>query len=253
MNEQAQAFLGKAQYGFADLVGIMAVLRGEGGCPWDRAVEAIDREDATLLREELGDVLLQVVFHARMEQEKGVFSIDDVCDGICRKLILRHPHIFGDVKATDSETVLTNWDEIKKREKGMKKQSESLMSVPAVLPALMRSQKLGQRAAKVGFDWQDAQGVLEKLQEELDELRDAVQHGDAAAQKEELGDLLFTASSMARFLKCDAEEALYAADEKFIARFCRMEKAAEAQGKKLAELDAQALDALWNAAKRQGE
>ena len=184
-------FQAKEKYSVSDLISIMALLRGEGGCPWDReqdhltirknlieeayeVVEAIDAGDPEMLREELGDLLLQVVFHSRISEEEGDFSIEEVADGICRKLIHRHPHIFSDVVVKDSGEVLENWDAIKKQEKGQKTASDTLHSVPKVLPALMRSQKVQKRAAKTGFDYPDALSALADLESEIAELREAL-------------------------------------------------------------------------------
>lgn len=191
-------FKAKEKYSVSDLISIMALLRGEGGCPWDReqdhltirknlieeayeVVEAIDAGDPEMLCEELGDLLLQVVFHSRISEEEGDFSIEEVADGICRKLIHRHPHIFSDVVVKDSGEVLENWDAIKKQEKGQKTASDTLHSVPKVLPALMRSQKVQKRAAKTGFDYPDALSALADLESEVAELREALGIGRAGS------------------------------------------------------------------------
>ena len=191
MNKEAAAFLTKTRYDFADLCTIMKLLRAPGGCPWDReqthrsirknlieetyeVVEAIDNDDSVLLREELGDLMLQVVFHARMAEEEGAFDIGDVCDEICRKLIVRHPHIFSDVTASTSGEVLDNWDKIKRATKKQKSTTESMQSVSRALPSLMRAYKLGEKAAKTGFDFPDAASAADGLREELDELTEAV-------------------------------------------------------------------------------
>ena len=258
-------FLEKEKYGFEDLVDIMALLRSENGCPWDReqthqsiranfieetyeVIEAIDKGDRDLLLEELGDVLLQVVFHAQLEKEKGSFDIDDVADGICRKLIVRHPHVFGDVRADTTAQVLKNWDEIKKRTKGQSTQTEGMQSVPRELPALMRSCKVQQKAAKVGFDWPEAVGAIEKTREELGELEEAVAQGDAAHSAEELGDLLFSAVNISRFIGAEPEEALTKACDKFIRRFEMVEKLA--QGRDMKKMTLEELDKLWDEAKK---
>lgn len=259
--ENIKDFLNKTSYTFADLVSVMEILRSEGGCPWDReqthesirknfieetyeVVDAIDRKDLPGLREELGDVLLQVVFHARMEEEQGNFTIDDVCDEICRKLIIRHPHIFADTVAEDTETVLRNWEDIKNKSKGIEKQSESLMAVPAVLPALMRAQKVQGRAAKVGFDFADVSVALDKLEEEIAEFRASLSTGLEQAC-EEMGDVLFSAVNVSRLAKIDAEEALYGSNEKFIRRFQGMEALAAERKISLKEISTEELDALW--------
>lgn len=259
-------FKRKERYRVEDLLEIMRVLRSENGCPWDReqthesirrnfieetyeVVEAIDNRDKALLEEELGDVLLQVVFHAQMEAEEGAFDFDDVCDGICKKLILRHPHIFGDVVASTSEEVLRNWDEIKKQEKGQKTQTDAVLSVPKVLPALMRSAKVQQRAAKTGFDYPALDDSMKDLDSELCELKEAVASGNREAVAEEFGDLLFSCVNVSRFLHLDAEEALSFATEKFIRRFAEVEKLAGEQGIQMKDAPLDELNRLWAEAK----
>ena len=249
-------FKAKEKYSVSDLISIMALLRGEGGCPWDReqdhltirknlieeayeVVEAIDAGDPEMLCEELGDLLLQVVFHSRISEEEGDFSIEEVADGICRKLIHRHPHIFSDVVVKDSGEVLENWDAIKKQEKGQKTASDTLHSVPKVLPALMRSQKVP-----------DALSALADLESEVAELREALASGGQEAQTDELGDIIFSAVNVARHLPADAEEALTASCEKFIRRFDRMESMAREKGIALEKQPLDRLNALWDAAKR---
>jgi MazG family protein len=245
----------------------MSLLRAPGGCPWDReqthesirsnfieetyeAIEAIDTKDSELLKEELGDVLLQVVFHAQMEKENGVFSIDDVTDGIVKKLIVRHPHVFGETIVSSSTEVLKNWDEIKKQTKKQTSQSEVLQSVSKALPALMRSAKVQQKAAKVGFDWPDISGALSKIDEEYRELCEAVEGGNPDECEEELGDLLFSAVNVSRFLKVDPEEALTRSSNKFIERFTKVEKLAEQRGIDMKSSSLVELDRLWDEAKR---
>ena len=254
----------KERYQFEDLLKIMEILRSENGCMWDRAqdhhsirrnfieetyevCEAIDNEDVDLLREEVGDVLLQVVFHTRIEEEKGTFNIDDVADGICKKLIYRHPHIFGSVDVASTEEILNNWDALKKVEKGQKSTTDTLNSVARSLPALIRAEKVQHKAAKVGFDWDDIRGALDKVQEELDEVKRAV-NGDGDLP-EEIGDLLFAAVNVARFADTDPEGALNATTEKFIRRFSYVERAAAAQGKKLEDMTLREMDALWDEGK----
>lgn len=257
-------FKNKAEYGFEDLLRIMDILRGEGGCPWDReqthesirknfieevyeACEAIDLKDNTLLCEELGDVLLQVVFHADMAEDEGAFDINDVCDGVCRKLILRHPHIFGDTKAGTSAEVLDNWEAIKRIEKGQKTYSDSIRQVAKSLPALMYAEKVQKKAKKAGFDWPDISGALDKIDEEKAELVRAM-HGDGDVA-DELGDLLFAVVNTARFLDVDPEEALERASAKFVGRFCRMEELAGEQG--LDGMNLEEMDRLWDRAKKE--
>ena len=254
-------FKRKDRYGFDDLVQIIHLLRAPGGCPWDReqthrsirrnfleetyeALEAIDEDNAGHLCEELGDVLLQVVLHAEMEREAGRFTMDDVCDGECRKMILRHPHVFGQTQVRDSDEVLANWDAIKRVEKDQKSYSDTLRAVPKNLPANWRAEKLQKKAAKAGFAWADAGEALDKLAEEAGELRQALEGG--ADPREELGDTLFAAVGVCFALGMDPEEALHGACEKFIGRFSRMEASA---GEPLDSLPRERLLALWDAAK----
>ncbi len=262
MNE----FKRKEKYDFQDLVAIMKILRGEGGCPWDReqthqsirqnfieetyeVIEAIDTEDTELLKEELGDVLLQVVFHSEIAQEQGRFDIDDVADGICKKLIVRHPHVFSDVTADTSEKVLENWDKIKMQTKSQKSRTQAMRSVSRSLPGLMRSQKIQEKAAKAGFDWDNVNGALDKLEEEIAELKQAIKNNDSENQFEEFGDVLFSAVSVSRFLGVDSEKALYFSCDKFIERFDKVEQAAKEQGIDMKDADLNTLDSLWNQAK----
>lgn len=257
----------KEHYGIEDLLQIMRVLRGKDGCPWDReqnhesirknmieetyeVVEAIDRKDSAMLCEELGDVLLQVVFHAQMEEEENGFDFDDVCDGICHKLILRHPHIFGDVVAKTSEQVLKNWDEIKKKEKGQNTASDTLRSVPAVLPALMRAEKVQHRAAKTGFDYSNAAEAMTDLKKEVVELEEAMAEDKAGHMQEELGDVLFSAVNVARLLHIDPEEALTRSTEKFMDRFEKVERIAVQRGMDMSASSMDELNALWAEAKK---
>ena len=251
----------KENYTVADFVKIIAVLRGEGGCPWDReqthesirrnlleeayeVAEAIDEGDPLHLREELGDLLMQVIFHARIEQEQGGFDIDAVADAACKKLILRHPHVFGDTQVADSTEVLRNWDEIKRAEKEQKSTSDAIDSVAKSLPALWRAEKIQDKARKAGFDWPEVAGAMDKLGEELGELRDAVSCGSGF--EEELGDVLFSAVNVARFLNVDPEDALQAACDKFSRRFRYVEEAA---GARLADMTLEEMEALYQEGK----
>ena len=252
----------KHAYSMADLVEIVRILRAPGGCPWDaeqtheslrrnfleeayEAVEAIDENSNAHLREELGDVLLQVVLHAQIEAETGSFDLDGVADGICKKLIFRHPHVFGDVTVDGTAQVLSNWEDLKREEKGQETHTAALSAVARSLPALWRAEKVQKKAKKAGLDWPDLSGALDKLSEELEELKTAVAQGSNVA--EELGDLLFSAVNAARFVKVDPEETLTAATDKFIARFAQVE--ALAQGP-LEDMTPQELDKLWERAKR---
>ena len=256
-------FQKKEKYNFNDLLRIMEILRAPDGCMWDReqdhqsirrnfieetyeVCEAIE-QDPEHLKEELGDVLLQVVFHTEMEKEKGVFDIGDVADGICKKLIYRHPHIFGTVEVGSSEEILRNWDELKRKEKHQETDTSALESVAKSLPGLIRAEKLQKKAAKVGFDWENAQGALEKVEEELDEVKRAVA-GDGDPE-EELGDLLFAVVNVARHLKVDPERAMEKTCNKFVRRFAEMERQARQENKVLSDLSLTELDTLWNRSK----
>lgn len=267
MNLKAKELLKKEKYDFDDLCTIMEILRGEDGCPWDReqdhksirgnfieetyeVIEAIDTENTELLREELGDVMLQVVFHARMEEEAGRFGINDVANDICKKLIVRHPHIFADVEADTSEQVLKNWENIKNKEKARKTTTQSLMSIPPSLPALMRADKAGEKAAKVGFDFADATEAIAKIDEEVAEFKAAVSSGDEAMIEEEFGDLLFSAVNSARKLGIDSEKALTFAVDKFISRFAEMERTVIQNGGSVAEMTMKELDEVWETVKK---
>lgn len=251
-------------YGMDDLLNIMARLRAPDGCPWDRvqthqsirqnmleeayeAADAIDHMDMDNLKEELGDVLLQVVFHARMAQEAGQFSFEDVVNGICQKLVYRHPHVFGTVEANDPEGALTTWDTQKRTEKGQKTTGDALDSVARALPALTRASKLQSKAAKAGFDWEDVSPALDKLSEEVGELKTAIQENSNI--EEELGDLLFAAVKVGRFVQVDGEQALQKACEKFIHRFRRVETLADSS---LDQMDVSTLEALWRKVKEEG-
>lgn len=258
-------FKSKKSYAVSDLVDIVRLLRAPGGCPWDReqdhhslrrnlleeayeAAEAIDEENPVHLQEELGDVLLQVVMHAQMEQEQGGFTLDDVADGICKKLIYRHPHVFGNECVADSGEVLQNWDVLKRSEKGQQTTAEAVEAVARSLPSLWRAEKIQKKAAKAGFDWPDISGAFEKLTEETDELREAVHSGTNI--EEELGDLLFSAVNVARFVRADPEAALASACDKFSRRFRLVEEAAQQQAVPMQEMTVAQLDVLWDAAKK---
>ncbi len=255
---------GKTSYNVYDLVDIVEILRSPEGCPWDReqthesvkrafieetyeVVEAIDQKDTEHLKEELGDVLLQVVFHTQMEREKGTFQLDDVADGICKKLIYRHPHVFGEVQVSGTDEVLDNWDQLKRKEKGQETDTDTLRSVAQSLPALWRAEKVQKKAKKAGFDWPDLSGPLNKIDEEVDELKTAVH--DQSNFEEELGDLLFAIVNLSRFLDVDCEAALRSVTDKFIDRFSEVEQLASEQGKAMDEMTLDELDHLWEEAK----
>ncbi|MCD8375518.1 MAG: nucleoside triphosphate pyrophosphohydrolase [Oscillospiraceae bacterium] len=257
----------KNHYDVADLVELVALLRSPEGCPWDReqthesvrrefleetceVIEAIDQKDSDHLKEELGDVLLQVVFHTQMEREAGRFQLDDVADGICKKLIYRHPHVFGQVQASSAEQVLDNWDKLKRKEKNQQTHTDALQAVARSLPALWRAEKVQKKAARAGFDWPDAAGPMDKLSEELEELKQAAAQGTNV--EEELGDLLFAAVNLSRHIGVDGEMALTAATDKFIRRFAAVENLAAEQGRAMERLSPEELDKLWERAKQQG-
>lgn len=256
----------KDKYTIEDLLEIVKILRSENGCPWDKeqthesirgdfleevyeAIEAIDNNDKENLCEELGDVLLQVVFHTDIEKDAKCFDFDDVTDGVCKKLIIRHPHVFGDVVAETTDAVLTNWDKIKQETKGQETYTEVLKSIPKGFPALMRSRKVQKKAAKYGMDWNSAEGALSKIHEETDELAAAISAQDAENAFEEMGDLLFSVVNVSRFAGIDAEEALAKATDKFIHRFEQCEDLARERGIDMAQADAKQLDDLWNEVK----
>ena len=257
----------KDHYDVSDLIDIVEILRSPGGCPWDReqdhksirrdfleetyeVIEAINKDDKDLLLEELGDVLLQVVFHTQIEREKGTFQLSDVADGVCKKMIERHPHVFGEINVETSEQVLENWDVIKKRTKQQKTQTESMLSIPREFPALMRADKVQKKASKVGFDWDSVDGAFDKVSEELNELKEAYKKGDKDNIHEELGDLLFSVVNVSRFVKVDSEEALTNSTDKFIDRFSKVEKMAKEQGMDMKNTDLATLDKLWDMAKK---
>ena len=254
-------------YGISELLQIMQVLRSENGCPWDKeqthqsirqdlleecyeVIEAIDADSVPMMREELGDVLLQVVFHCQIEAEQSHFTFDDICDELCRKLVIRHPHVFGTVQVADSDEVLKNWDAIKQQTKQQTTAAETLDSVCKSLPALMYAQKLGKRAGRAGMDWRSAEDAFRYIRLETDELAEAMQSGSQAQLEDELGDLLFSCVNTARHLHIDAETALRNAAEKFRKRFAETEKLVQADNQVMASLDIDTLDEYWAKAKQ---
>ncbi len=249
------------------LMEIMQRLLGPQGCPWDReqtleslrpyvleeaheVVEAIDRGDPDLLREELGDLLFQVVFQSELAAKQGWFDIDDVVDAISDKMVRRHPWVFGDQEVGDASGALDRWEAMKAQEK---RERGALGGVPVALPALLRALRVGEKAAAVGYDWHDAAGARAKIDEELAELDEAVAGGDSDRMEEELGDLLFAVASFARKVGLDPESALRRSLTRFSKRFRHAELAAQRQGTSLRELDDVALDTLWEEAKREEE
>lgn len=256
------------RYSLAPLVEIMRKLRGEGGCPWDRkqtheslrtyvveeayeVVQAIDDRDDEELCEELGDLLLQVAFHSQIASESGRFDVGDVIRGIVEKLIRRHPHVFGDVEAKDSKAVLRNWERIKQRERADEggEPGSILDNIAGAMPALMRALKVQAKASRVGFDWPDVTGALEKVWEEMDELEQARKAGDKARMAEEVGDVLFAFVNVARFLKVDPEIALGRTVDKFIARFKHIEMRAGEANRRIEDMTLDEMDSLWEEAK----
>ncbi len=256
----------KDKYDFNDLLEIMARLRAENGCPWDReqtheslriymieetyeVLEALDAGDMGKFSNELGDLLLQIVFHAQIASENGSFDINNVTTEICRKLISRHTHIFGDATADTAEQVVENWEAIKKKEKHLKSQTSVLKDIPSNLPALMRSFKVQQKAALVGFDWDNTDDVFRKIDEEIEELRDVYKSKNVERITDELGDAIFALVNLARFLKVQPELALTGTINKFIRRFEYVEQQSQKAGKKLEEMSLAEMDELWNEAK----
>ncbi|MFB3817755.1 MAG: nucleoside triphosphate pyrophosphohydrolase [Candidatus Methylomirabilales bacterium] len=255
---------------FGELVEIMARLRGEGGCPWDReqthesikpylieetyeVLEAIDERAPDKLREELGDLLLQVVFHARMAEETGAFDIRHVIASIAEKLRRRHPHVFGEVRADTAQEVLFNWEQIKQRERqAATGKASALDGVPRELPALLRAHRLQEKASRVGFDWKEAQEVYRKVEEELGELRAAMQQQRPERMEAELGDLLFALVNLSRFIAVNPEEALRKTIARFIARFRYIEEALARRGASLRDATLEQMDRLWDEAKTKG-
>lgn len=256
----------KENYNVDDFRRIIAILRAPGGCPWDReqthksirrnlleeayeVCEAIDEEDSDHLKEELGDLLMQVIFHSRMEEEKGVFDLDDVADAAVKKLIFRHPHVFGKVDVSGSDEVLKNWDELKRKEKSQSTVTKAMTDVAESLPALWRAEKIQKKAKKAGFDWPEVSGAEDKLTEELSELREAMDEGGQDHIEEELGDLLFSVVNVARFAGVDPEMALHRSCEKFIRRFSSIEDAASARGKDLSSMTTEEMEAEYQRVK----
>ena len=249
----------------SELIKIMAALRGKKGCPWDReqtrdslkpfiieeayeVLEAIDEGNPEAVKEELGDLLFQIVFQSRVAEENGEFGISDVIETIAKKMINRHPHVFGDTTCETPEEVIMNWEEHKKREG--KQRSSILEGVPKELPALLRAHRLQARAAKVGFDWDRVEDVLGKLDEEVAEFKEAVRRKEKGNIEDELGDILFVIVNISRFIGVNPEDALRKTISKFISRFRYIEMAAADRGKKLTDMSLAEMDALWDEAKR---
>ena len=262
----------KDKYDFKDFLEIMKTLRSENGCPWDKVqtheslkkymleesyevVEAIDKNDMANLCEELGDVLLQVVFHAQIASEEEKFTMDDVIDGISKKMITRHPHIFSDQVANTPEEVLDNWEKIKKKEKNQKTQTEVLKSVPKAMPAMMRAVKVQSKAADVGFDFTEKEEALNKLSEEVEEFKEALGSADCDKKdkvESEFGDILFSLMNISRFFKLNPEFSLTKSTEKFINRFEYIENSMLKNGQDFSQMSMKQLDELWDEAKTKG-
>ena len=253
---------------------LMEKLRAPDGCPWDReqdfadiarytieeayeVADAIAKNDMAHLREELGDLLFQTVFHSRIAEEVGSFNLDDVTDDLVRKMVRRHPHVFGDAHERSAEQQVSEWEEVKAQERANKKdkndnKNKSLLDdVALALPALMRAEKLQKRAARVGFDWPNLDGVVDKIVEEAQELKDASESQNADAIEDEMGDLLFAMTNLARKLGVDPEVALRRTNDKFTRRFKFVEASAEQGGKELSNMSLEDMDALWNKAKQE--
>lgn len=254
------------QYSFDDFVRVIARLRGPGGCPWDRkqnhksltpyileetyeVLDAIDRRNSADLQKELGDVLLQILLHAQIASERQRFTIKDVIHGICKKIIGRHPHVFKKQQRLTSGKVLDNWERIKINEKGRKKNESVLDGIPRALPALMKAYRLQEKTARFGFDWEDPLPVLDKIDEETNELRRSLKRGRKPELEDELGDVFFALVNLARHLKIDPERALERTNRKFTRRFNYIERNLPKRGKTLAEATLADMDPLWDEAK----
>ncbi|MBN1624163.1 MAG: nucleoside triphosphate pyrophosphohydrolase [Clostridia bacterium] len=259
----------KEKYTFDDLQKIMAKLRGPEGCPWDReqtheslkrhmleetyeALEAIEAADDEMMKEELGDVLLQIVFHGCIAEEDGRFDTSDIVDAISRKLIERHTHVFGEDIAKDSKAVLKNWDRIKNKSKGLKSHTEKINAIPKTYPALLRSLKIQEKAAKAGFDWNEVDGAIEKTMEEINEFMEACQNKDKQTIKNEMGDLLFSLVNVCRFMDIEPEITLQETSDRFSRRFAYVEESVHKIGKVMEDMSLAELDELWDKAKEEG-
>jgi len=249
-----------------ELTSLMARLRGPDGCPWDRkqtadslkpflieecyeVVDALDEHDPSKVKEELGDLLFQIVFHARIAEENGQFSMHDVISANIEKMTRRHPHVFGDAKLSTDKEVLANWEEIKKKEKGYEARKSVLEGVPRHLPSLLRAHSLQERAARVGFDWSKIDEALPKLDEEIAEFKTSLHQKDAAGIEEELGDIFFMLVNISRFLRVNPEDALRKTISKFIRRFRYIEEHAENNNRSLNDMTLDEMEALWQEAK----
>jgi len=250
----------------SDLVALMARLRSPDGCPWDlkqtpkslkpflieecyEVVDALDEDSPDKVKEELGDLLFQIIFHARIAEEKGQFNIQDVIATNIEKMTRRHPHVFGDARLSTDKEVLANWEEIKKQEKGHEDRKSVLEGVPRHLPSLLRAHSLQERAARVGFDWSKIDEALPKLDEEIAEFKESLKNKDAAGIEEELGDLFFMLVNLSRFLAVNPEEALRKTISKFIRRFRYIEENAADAGRSLSDMTLDEMEKLWQESK----
>ncbi|WP_295210831.1 nucleoside triphosphate pyrophosphohydrolase [Ruminococcus sp.] len=266
MEDKIKELLGKTAFDINDLVDIVVILRSENGCPWDKVqthktikkdfleevyevMEAIDCDSPEMMREELGDVLLQVVFHTVLETEENHFGLDEVITDICQKLIIRHPHVFGDVNADNVDTVLKNWDNIKKETKGQETYTDTLKSVPKNFPALMRAQKLGKRASRAGLDYEDAKDAYGAMESEVSQLEVALLENNKTQAARQLGEIMFSCVNIARKMGLDAEEVLTDVNERFIERFERTEQMARQKESDMTALSIDELEAYWQKAK----
>jgi len=258
----------KKDFTFEEFNGIISTLRGEGGCPWDReqthdsiklnlieeayeALEALESGDKMKFADELGDVLLQIVFHSEIGKDEGTFTISDVINLVSNKMISRHTHIFGDDHAETAEDVLDTWEKNKLKEKGLSSYTESLKDVCKYLPALIYAQKIQKKASKAGMDWDNAEDALKKVTEEAGEIKQAIDSNDMLQVEEEIGDLLFSVVNVSRLLKIDAENALRKSAEKFIKRFSLVEEETKKAGKDMSQMTLSELDEIWDKVKTQ--
>lgn len=256
----------KESYDLSDYIALMAFLRTEKGCPWDRAqthrsikrnlleeayetCEAIEEGDGEHLKEELGDLLMQVLFHAQMEAEQGSFDIDAVADAACKKLVHRHPHVFGDAQADTADKVLDTWEGVKRADREQHTVSSAMDGISKAMPSLWLAEKIQHKAAKVGFDWPEVSGAMEKLREEVGELQQGVDAADLPNIEEELGDVMFSAVNVARFYKIDPESAMQKACEKFLRRFRYLEQGAAAKGKELRDMSLREMEEIYQQAR----
>ena len=253
---------------FSRLVELMAQLRGPDGCPWDReqtpaslkpflieecyeVIEALDEGSPGKVKDELGDLLFQIIFHARIAEEQGAFTITDVISTIIEKMVRRHPHVFGEEKVSTSGEVLANWEVIKKKEKSHQERTSILDGVPKGMPALLRAEGIQKRASRVGFDWNKLDEALPKLDEEIAEFKESLQSKDAASIEEELGDIFFMLVNISRFLEINPEDALRKTISKFIHRFRHIEEHAAQKGRALKDMTLDEMEALWQDAKKE--